>query len=351
MRFPTTGALGACAIFAAGLLSACGKGTPLTSGTATPPPPFIPQVTSEYVIPTADSQPVGITLGSDGNLWFTEFGHQQDRATEPAGEVHRERSRRRPRPRPNGIASGPNGLVWFTETNVSKIGQITLDGPTFTDFQLPNPAARPTGIALGSDGNMWVTDPGTSSIWRIDQKGNAAGASSRRRAAAGDRERSRRRDVVHRTRHEQHRTPSGRRRLLPLAEFKIPTANADPAGIAPGTDNALWFTERHRASSDASPSPGRSPMSIRSRGATPDAVIQGIDGNFYFTDTQGNFRCEYEAVDDLGQMSVGERVGRQDRGSDAAAGGPGDADRDDRREDGSPDPVPDRPRWPSRRRR
>src|SRR6478752_8534487 len=54
------------------------------------------------------------------------------------------------------------------------------------------------------------------------------------------------------------------------------------------------------------------------------------------------FRCEYEAVDDLGQRPVGEGVGRQDRGTDAAAGGPGDADRDDRCEDRRPYPVPDR---------
>jgi virginiamycin B lyase len=27
----------------------------------------------EFPIPTADSQPVGITAGPDGNLWFTEL--------------------------------------------------------------------------------------------------------------------------------------------------------------------------------------------------------------------------------------------------------------------------------------
>ncbi|MEO7203222.1 MAG: hypothetical protein ABIZ82_11590, partial [Candidatus Tumulicola sp.] len=40
------------AVIAAALLAACGKGTPLTSGTATPGPAFTPQVTSEYAIPT-----------------------------------------------------------------------------------------------------------------------------------------------------------------------------------------------------------------------------------------------------------------------------------------------------------
>ena len=123
----------------AALLSACGKGTPLTSGTATPPPPFIPKVTSEYEIPTTGSQPMGITLGSDDNLWFTELPRQQDRAAEPLAKFT-ENVTPTAAAGPNGIASGPNSLVWFTETNVWKIGQITLGvTPTFTDFCFPIP--------------------------------------------------------------------------------------------------------------------------------------------------------------------------------------------------------------------
>jgi hypothetical protein len=30
-------------------------------------------VFTEYAVPTADSEPIGITVGPDGNLWFTEF--------------------------------------------------------------------------------------------------------------------------------------------------------------------------------------------------------------------------------------------------------------------------------------
>src|SRR5215467_1857942 len=72
MRLPTTVRACVPALLAV-LVSACGKGTPLTSGTATPPPPFVPKVTSEYQIPTASSQPMGIALGTDFNLWFTEY--------------------------------------------------------------------------------------------------------------------------------------------------------------------------------------------------------------------------------------------------------------------------------------
>src|SRR5581483_6434204 len=117
MRLPTTARSRVCAIAVAALLTACGKGTPLTSGTATPPPPFVPKVTSEYVIPTTGSQPMGITLGSDENLWFTEFHTSRIGQLNTSAKFN-ETLTPTPDAGPNGIASGPNSLVWFTETNV-----------------------------------------------------------------------------------------------------------------------------------------------------------------------------------------------------------------------------------------
>ena len=69
---------------------------------------------------SANAQPRGITLGPDGNLWFTEFASpgRIGRIT-PGGRgdgVHRRRhaghSRRR---QPVGITAGPDGNLWFTE--------------------------------------------------------------------------------------------------------------------------------------------------------------------------------------------------------------------------------------------
>src|SRR5580698_1950190 len=233
-----------CAVATATLLAAWGKGTPLTSGTATPGPAFTPKVTSEYPIPTASSKPMGITLGSDGNIWFTEqivskIGELDESAkfTETVTPTAKAA--------PTGIASGPNGLVWFTEQNVAKIGQIQLTGPTFVDFQLPNPKARPVGIALGSDGNMWVTDPGANVIWRVTQQGVSTSCKLQANAqplaitSGPD-------GGIWFT--EPGTNSIGRVSVnLPcqtLSEIKIPTGNAFPAGIAPGTDNALWFTEQ-----------------------------------------------------------------------------------------------------------
>ena len=84
---------------------------------------------SEFSLPTADAQPAGITLGPDGNLWFTEFAKNQVAKIRPTGTVN--------------------------------------------EFPLPNANSQPDAIALGGDGNLWFTEPGITSLGRI-----AAGAGS-----------------------------------------------------------------------------------------------------------------------------------------------------------------------------
>ena len=84
-----------------GLRSRIGRITP--AGTIT-----------EYPLPTADSGPVGIAAGPDGNMWFTEaFGRRIGRIT-PAGAITEY-----PLPTvdsyPGGIAAGPDGNMWFTD--------------------------------------------------------------------------------------------------------------------------------------------------------------------------------------------------------------------------------------------
>ena len=154
---------------------------------------------------------------------------------------------------------------------------------------LPNPAARPSGIALGSDGEMWVTDPGTSSIWRIDQRGNATfckltnGAQPLGITNGPD-------GAIWFT--EPGIDSVGRlpisKRCSGLVEFKVPTANAGPAGITAGTDNALWFTERNAQKLGRIALTGQFTEYPLTGSKTPDAILEGIDGNFYFSDTAGN---------------------------------------------------------------
>jgi virginiamycin B lyase len=282
------------AFLTVGFLAACGKGTPITSGTATPAPTPTPGVTSQFPIPTASSHPAGIALGADGNLWFTEFAASKIGQLNVAGTISESVTPSR-NATPNGIASGPGPSLnlWFTETALGKVGQITVTGPPYNEYTLPDPAAKPVGIALGSDGDMWVTDIGTNSIWRIQQLKVKPFVRFRQFHLAGNAQPSAITNgpdgalwfTEPGTNHIGRIPISGR----PLTEYAIHTPQSKPAGIAAGTDNALWFIEQKAKQIGRISVTGNVTAEYHLNGAMmPDALIQGIDGNFYFTDTAGN---------------------------------------------------------------
>src|SRR6266849_10306958 len=79
---------------------------------------------TEFAVPTFNSVPEGITLGPDGNLWFTEFqaggGHQIGRIT-PTGTITEFPGLTGA---PFWIVTGPDGNLWFTETS-NAVGEMT----------------------------------------------------------------------------------------------------------------------------------------------------------------------------------------------------------------------------------
>ncbi len=110
--------------------------------------------------------PQGITVGPDGNLWFTldntDSTSEIGRIT-PSGTITEFTL-----PAPSndylilsGITTGPDGNLWFTyqdwNTHVSAVGRITTSG-TITLFPTPTANSGPTDITAGPDGNLWFTE-------------------------------------------------------------------------------------------------------------------------------------------------------------------------------------------------
>jgi virginiamycin B lyase len=116
----------------------------------------------------------------------------------------------------------------------------------FTQYVLTG-NAQPTGITNGPDGALWFTEPGTNSIGRLPISGSG------------------------------------------LTEYKLKTANSDPIGITAASDNALWFVEQKTQQIGRIATTGSITAEYPLTGAlTPDGLVQGVDGNFYFTDTNKN---------------------------------------------------------------
>ena len=68
---------------------------------------------------------------------------------------------------PIGITAGPDGALWFTEGGGNKIGRVTTSG-AFTEYPIPTPGSSPQGITAGPDGALWFTEASGNKIGRIN---------------------------------------------------------------------------------------------------------------------------------------------------------------------------------------
>ena len=241
-------------------------------GPATPIPAF---PITEYSLPV-NSYPSAITTGPDGALWFAN-GDTVGRIT-TAGVVSTFEL--------GGagysvaIVAGPDGNLWVATTLVSiagpagKIVRMTTSGAV-TSFDVPYPGRIATALAAGPDGNIWFAGVGTD----IPLSGTAVIGTGTfgvvgNLTTAGD--------------------SRGARRL----------AAGIPQDIAAGPDGHMWFTVQIVTSfaADSPPSslgkigrfeivpnglpavPKEEEFTIPAPNSAPSAIAVGPDGALWFTD-------------------------------------------------------------------
>jgi streptogramin lyase len=221
---------------------------------------------TEFPLPTEDGFSRGsLTVGPDGNLWFTENfeaivispgfvppGGKIDRIT-PTGAITEF-------PLPDhGFAGAltvrPDGDLWFTvnvAAGTGAIGRITPAG-SITEFPLPTVGFNPVDLTVGPDGNHWFTEYAaaeTGAIGRI--------------------------------------TPAGS-----ITTFPLPTVGFNPGDLTVGPDGDLWFTESSNSSS-ATGAIGRiTPSGALTEVPLPDhgfagGLTVGPDGNLWFTENSNS---------------------------------------------------------------
>jgi virginiamycin B lyase len=213
-----------------------------------------------------------ITLGPDGNFWFTEANASRVGKVDPtlttisefAGGIT-------PSSQPTGIASGPDGNLWFAESSANKIGRITTGG-SVTEFSVPTGASTPTGIAAGADGALWFAETSANKIGRI----TTAGA---------------------------------------ITEPAVLSPGSGPTGISGGPDGALWFTEAGtnkigRVTTAGAPSE----FSLPTAASGPTGIGAGPDGAVWFTELGAN---------KIGRITVPDPGNQGPQGASGQPGAPG----------------------------
>jgi streptogramin lyase len=206
-----------------------------------------------FPLPHPGVLPDGITVGPDGNVWFTEYyGNAVGRIT-PDGvitefHVPTHYNGGTPQSQPHEIVAGPDGNLWFPDSGGGKIGRISPGG-ALVEYALPSHPEvpypiQPYSIAAGPDGNLWFTE--NTALGRI--------------------------------------TPAGA-----ITEFPLPAKDTGPYEITAGPDGDLWFLEEHFEANQDTYQIGRItpagvitefPLSYASE--HPQALIAGPGGALWY---------------------------------------------------------------------
>jgi virginiamycin B lyase len=189
----------------------------------------------DFAVPTRDSHPGGIALGSDGAVWFTEL------ATSAIGRLQGGSFTTYPLPQqgePIAIVAGPDGALWFAEYSGGRIGRITTGGQ-ITEFTVPLcqgcTEVGPWDIKAGPDGALWFTELDANRIGRI--------------STAGD-----------------------------ITQFDLPSGMSGPVAITNGPDGALWFTHQSGVGRIAIDGTIKQEASV-----SGSSITTGPDGNLWLT--------------------------------------------------------------------
>jgi streptogramin lyase len=193
----------------------------------------------QFRVPTADTEPLSITNGSDGNRWFVEGNLDSvlespaiGRIT-PAGDITEF---------PvncsfcslSDIVQGPDGILYFTSNDPS-LGRITTSGEFLAPIPMPETDVLAGDLAVHSN-DIWITDFNNDSLWRYD-------------VATGQ-----------------------------FTQFPVP----EPADVAVDSGGRVWFTAP-LAPGIGELNPATGAVTVTPTQLTPRQLTVASDGDIWFT--------------------------------------------------------------------
>jgi streptogramin lyase len=253
---------------------------------------------SEFPVYAANTRPWGITAGPDGNVWFALEG---DGVSSEVGRVTSSGTMTLfpilPALSYPAITTGPDGNLWVTEGYNNQIAVVSPQGVLLNQFNIPISGAA-EDIVAGPDGNLWFTEVqgpsgslgpvGAGYIGRVSITGSftmfpVAGANSALRDLTLGPDGNM--WFLDEAANQAGRiTPSG-----VITEFAIPTANSFLGGIKSGPDGNLWFAEESANQiARLTPTGVISEYPVPSQNSGPLDIVTGPDGKLWITENNAN---------------------------------------------------------------
>ena len=256
---------------------------------------------TQYKVPTTNSEPRYVTVGSDRNLWFTEGNEFFTPNPDPnsGGTFHTQIGRITPAGNIdefrvdgcqcflNDIVQGPNNILYIT-TNSNLLVSITTAGTVQPFIETP----FTVGDSLARRGDdLWINDFNTGSIWRYNITNDAftefpTGGTPVDVAVDAQ-------GIVWFTGTDANGDGQiGRLDPATGAITATPVTGSDPGHIAIASDGKVWFTDRfnHRVGYlDPSNNNQVTQFGTLTPNAGPQDIAAANDGSMWFAQaTVGN---------------------------------------------------------------
>ena len=246
------------------------------------------KVLGQYPIPTLNAGPGPIISGPDKNLWFIEDNSNQFGVVNPStGVVTEVPILRDGASQVQDLTSGgPDGNIWFTEYKTNKIGEINPATHTVEEFAIPTANSEPYDITYDSaDGDYWFAESGANQIGMINPTTRLitdylvrASSSLTIEGIAADSQ-------------GNLWFTEAKANAIGMLSLGNPTsintysaglsANAGLSEITKGPDNNLWFTESGTNKVGMINSSGGAIKEFASYGSRPLGIASGPNGALY----------------------------------------------------------------------
>ncbi len=128
-------------------------------------------------LPDQFNQPGDVAVGPDGLVYVADTWNQRVQVFAPDGAYKREWGNGYYGPR--GIAVAPNGTVYLADTGNHRVRKLTPDGVEQGNWgglgKEPGQFTEPVGIAVDKDGLVYVADNGNARVQIFDANGKLVG--------------------------------------------------------------------------------------------------------------------------------------------------------------------------------
>lgn len=234
----------------------------ITVPSPTPAPTATPSI---YGVATDNT--AHMTIGSDGNVWFTdEYGHQFGKVV-TSGTPSSSSITTFKLSNPNGprdIVMASDGTLWIANAPTGTLSQYSQSGALLKSYTMPEAASAPTpppngwqvqsypyGVTTGSDGNFYLSDytvtgyPSPNYLYRVTPTGTFTALpmmgsySSTAMVASGN-------GAVAFTDWGYSAVvvdtlSTGSLRAIVVPQSSATAFSYSPSSLAFGSDNSLWF--------------------------------------------------------------------------------------------------------------